>query len=378
MRFACLGLCVQGSVRVGIGLGFDLGRLGSIGRPGRIGRIGLGHVGSFGLDGCRLCCLGIVCCCFRRGFLGGIGGLSGCPVTLRPAAFAAPVFALRRGILSRLRRLGARRRCRRQRGRGRLRGGGHHADLGCRDRGCSGLELLALRRIDRGARLGGQLRQLCGKGHRCRRRCGAGDDASLMRRRLVAGLAGTALHALVDRCHVGDAHHGRAGDRFARQVQFGLGHRQRAHEGLRRHRDHSARDLLVDVDHLGDLGNLGRAVDDGRVVDIGDRRRRDHRIAAIDALEVGAADRVGRLIDLARRQREPADLGCARAAGRHRDLEVRAANEGHQRRRIHRPLTSRAGNPGPCAADVRPATIVRHGIAPGRVVHPGPAPGVDP
>ena len=192
------------------------------------------------------------------------------------------------------------------------------------------------------------------------------------------GLAGATLHALLDRRDVGDAHHRRAGDRFARQLHGGLGHRLRLHEGLRRHRDHGARDLLVGVDHMGDLSDLGRVVDDVRVVDVGDRRRGDHRVAAVDAVEVAAADRVRGLIDLARCQREPADMGCGRAAGRHRDLEVLAADERNQRRRIHRPLTPRARHPGPGAVDVGPATVVRHGIAPGRVVNPSPAPGVDP
>src|SRR6185312_7580972 len=38
----------------------------------------------------------------------------------------------------------------------------------------------------------------------------------------------------------------------------------------------------------------------------------------------------------------------------------------------------RTGHPAPGAAEVGPATVVRHGIAPGRVIYPGPAPGVHP
>ena len=190
------------------------------------------------------------------------------------------------------------------------------------------------------------------------------------------------MHTLLHRRDAGDAHHRRADHQFARQLHRGPGHRLRLHEGLRRHGDHGAAHLLVGVDHLGDIGGVvddrGIAGDIRGVVDVGDGLRRDHRIAAVDVVEVNAADRVRRLIDLARRQREPADVARWRVADRHRDLEILAADKGHQRRCVHRALTPRAGHPGPGVVDVGPAAVVRNGIAPGRVIDPGPAPGVDP
>ena len=175
----------------------------------------------------------------------------------------------------------------------------------------------------------------------------------------------------------------RCGDgHFPRHLHRGLGHRARLHEGLRRHGDHSARHLLVGID---DVGDVGRTVDDGRiggdvggVEDLRDGLRSNHRVAAVDIVKVSTADRIRRLVNLARRQRKPAHGGRDGTAGSNGNLEVLAADKRHQRRRVHRPLAPRARHPAPGAVDVGPAAVVRNRVTPGRVVDPGPAPGVDP
>ena len=78
------------------------------------------------------------------------------------------------------------------------------------------------------------------------------------------------------------------------------------HESLCRHRDHGARHSLIGID---DLAHGGRVVvndrgvidDVGGVVDVGYDGRRDHRVAAVDLVEITAAHRIRGLIDLARR-----------------------------------------------------------------------------
>ncbi len=81
----------------------------------------------------------------------------------------------------------------------------------------------------------------------------------------------------------------------------------------------------------------------------------------------------------ARGQRKPGRARRA-AAQRHTPAQAAAAaaDEGHQCRRIHRARPEAPGHPGPARADLRPAAVVRGGEAPGRVVHPGPTPGLDP
>ena len=93
--------------------------------------------------------------------------------------------------------------------------------------------------------------------------------------------------------------------------------RLRLDKRLRWHGDHGARDSLVGIQNVDDIGCVvdnSCVVHYGRVVvDIGDGGRGNHRVAAVDVVEVTAADRVGRLIDLSRRQRKPANGGghCA-------------------------------------------------------------------
>ena len=217
--------------------------------------------------------------------------------------------------------------------------------------------------------------------HRRRRRRRVRDDRQLAVRRLGQRHRRAAMHALLHRRDRGDVRDRRAERRFSRQRHGGSSHRLRLREGLRRHGDHRTAHLLVDIDRLHDVRRVvddGRVRDVRRVVDVGDGGGRDHRIAAIDVVEIAAAHRIRRLIDLARREREPADRGGHDAAHRRRDLEVPAADEGDQRRRIYRLFALRAGHPAPGAVEVGPAAVVRHGKAPGGVVDPGPAPGIDP
>ncbi len=115
---------------------------------------------------------------------------------------------------------------------------------------------------------------------------------------------------------------------------------------------------------------LLRVVDDGGDVrDVGDVRD-------IDVAHVARADAVGRYVDLARRQRHPADSGPATHGDA--DLQARPADPGDQRRRVDRAAHVGARRPAPAAADVDPATVVERRKAPGRVVDPGPAPGRHP
>src|SRR5690606_25224889 len=78
----------------------------------------------------------------------------------------------------------------------------------------------------------------------------------------------------------------------------------------------------------------------------------------------------------ARRQWIPADAGPRAYAPVHARAAV--AEEHHQRRRIHRARRHAPGHPGPARAHHRPAAVVEGREAPGRIVDPGPAPGIDP
>ena len=97
--------------------------------------------------------------------------------------------------------------------------------------------------------------------------------------------------------------------------------RLRLDKRLRWHGDHSSCDSLVGIHDIDDV----RVVVDNScvvhhgcvVVDIGDGGGRDHGVAAVDVVEVGAADLVSRLIDLAWGQRKPAHGGrCCATHGR--------------------------------------------------------------
>ena len=164
-----------------------------------------------------------------------------------------------------------------------------------------------------------------------------------------------------------------------RHIRHGL----RLHKCPRRNSDYRARDLLVDVDDFGHVGVVDhrRVIDDrsdiGIVVDVRDGGRRNHCVTAIDVVKIPPTDWIGGLIDLAWCQWKPADVGCG-AASRLGPLRTPIANKHHQSRCIHGLLALRPWNPTPCAANVGPAAVMRNREAPGRVVYPSPAPGVNP
>ena len=104
----------------------------------------------------------------------------------------------------------------------------------------------------------------------------------------------------------------------------------------------------------------------------------DHDVL-VDLSHVARAGSVGRPVGLARCQREPAQAGPRLAARADRDVPVHAAaaaaDKGDQRRSVDRLRCHAPRHPGPARADLGPAAVVKRRKAPGRVVHPGPAPG---
>ena len=103
-----------------------------------------------------------------------------------------------------------------------------------------------------------------------------------------------------------------------------------------------------------------------------------HRYVLVHVGDVARAVLIGRVKSLAGRQRKPAQAGLrGLLVDGHIpvDAACAAANKGDQRWRIHRPRGQLPGHPAPARADLRPAAIVKGRKAPGRVVHPGPAPG---
>ena len=244
---------------------------------------------------------------------------------------------------------------------------GHHPHDRRRCRG-NGFQVPACSGVQRLSRLRGQLLLLRGKPDRCGRRRGAGDDGALERaRRRLAPRGGATLHACRGRCDEGHGRDGRAGNHVARHADRRPGHRLRLHEGRGRHRDDRPRHLLVGVDDVGHVRVVVVVVDD-RVV--------DHGIAAVHVLEVAAAHGVGRAVDLARPERKPGD--AADVAAGDRELEVAASHEGDQRRGVVGARPRRARDPAPVSAKIGPASVMGHREAPGRVIHPRPAPGIDP
>jgi len=242
-----------------------------------------------------------------------------------------------------------------------------YSDGRCRSGSCR-FQFLACGVFEWPARSRRQLLLLRGKADRCRRRRGARDDRPLehARRRLVA-LGGGATHASLRRrdrrhkCHLPvDSH-------LARHLHGCPRHRLRLHEGRGRHGDDRTRDLLVCVHDVGDVRVVVVVIDDRGV---------DHRVAAIDVLEIAAACRVGRPIDVARSERKPRH--ATDVAGPDRERKVAAADERDQRRRVVRPGAHGAWYPTPATTEIRPATVMGHGETPRGVIDPGPTPRVDP
>ena len=107
-------------------------------------------------------------------------------------------------------------------------------------------------------------------------------------------------------------------------------------------------------------------------------RRAIAPVTPVQAATVAVAGVVVRRPVFARRERKPRRARAA--AQRHAPVAAacRVAHEGNQRRRVHRARAKAARHPGPARADLRPAAVVRGRKTPGRVVDPGPAPGLDP
>ena len=103
-----------------------------------------------------------------------------------------------------------------------------------------------------------------------------------------------------------------------------------------------------------------------------------HHDVLVHIGDVARAVLIGRTKSLSRRQREPAQARLRPLlANRHIPVHTAgvAADEGNQRRRVHRLWRHTPRHPAPARADLRPAAVVEGCKAPGRVVHPGPAPG---
>src|SRR4029077_11523429 len=113
--------------------------------------------------------------------------------------------------------------------------------------------------------------------------------------------------------------------------------------------------------------------------------RRDNRVdlgdidvGDIDVAYIGEVAGIGRPIDLARRQRKPADRRSSTDRDRYGHRYRRWRNEGDQRRRIDRLGGELAGDPRPAVVDTSPAPVMARRKSPGLVVHPVPAPRLDP
>ena len=252
---------------------------------------------------------------------------------------------------------------------------GRWCRLGSRDysdrrrrHGRRGLQFLARGIVERLARLRRQLLLLRRKTGVRRGRSGAHDHRPLeYAGRRLAALGGRATHAPLGRSDWRNHRHRRAHDHFLGDPYRGPRYRLRLHERGCRDGDHRARHLLVGVDDVGHVRVVVVVVDDGVV---------DHRVAAVDVLEIAAAYRIGRSIHVARTEREPGD--AADVAAGDRELEIGAAHERNQRRGVIGSGARRTRDPTPGSAEIRPASVMGHGETPGRVIHPRPAPGIDP
>ena len=96
---------------------------------------------------------------------------------------------------------------------------------------------------------------------------------------------------------------------------------------------------------------------------------------AVDAAFIVGTGAVAGHVAVARRQGEPADAGRGPLAMLR---PMVAADPAHQRRRPRHARALAAGRPAPTVAQQHPAAVVRRGIAPRRIVDPGPAPRRDP
>src|SRR5260370_15019236 len=125
---------------------------------------------------------------------------------------------------------------------------------------------------------------------------------------------------------------------------------------------------------------------------IGELRIRDlcgappvaRKLDAVDVCDIATVERtniawigaVVRPIDLARRERKPADLRPDRPGDVQPD--PRAAEKADERPCIDRRPLGPTGDPAPASADERPSPVMRRRKSPGLVINPGPAPSLNP
>ena len=98
------------------------------------------------------------------------------------------------------------------------------------------------------------------------------------------------------------------------------------------------------------------------MIDVGHLRNVHCRIAHVDAIHVSLAYVIRRHIHFPRAKREPSHV-AAEASGASTD-------EDHQSGRIHGVHRRRTGDPAPASADTHPASVVKRGITPWRVIDP--------
>ena len=196
------------------------------------------------------------------------------------------------------------------------------------------------------------------KRHRWRRRRFLGDNlpACYCRRRRSHAARSRRLCAqntLSCRSHCNPGTHRRRGDIARTHRNRYFRHRLRAHERVLRHHHHRTLDVSIGV---RDVRNVSCVIDDRRAVDVCNGDIRDGGIADVDPGHVRLADVIRRHIHFPRAKREPAHIAAPAARS--------AADENHQRRRIHRLHRHRTGHPAPSSANTHPATIVKGRVAP--------------
>jgi len=102
----------------------------------------------------------------------------------------------------------------------------------------------------------------------------------------------------------------------------------------------------------------------------------DARIADVHVTEIAAAHAIPRVERLTPPKRAPSEAAAKTKS--EVDAPSRAAKPCHQGWRVIRTHVVRSRHPSPIALVIDPAAIVEGSESPGRVVYPGPAPGIDP
>src|SRR5574337_692310 len=225
----------------------------------------------------------------------------------------------------------------------------------------TGDDLLACGEIDR------PRRRLVARDHRPSERLAAGDRT-----------CGGAFQTPAGRARIGVGPHRDLGalELGTVQPEHRRVHGARIGEHVARHRGHGARHAAVGVVAAAARRHAARTIVAVEGV--------DDRLVDVDVADVGDVD-VGevtlrrvepRHVHVARTEREPAHRTAAAEANRYR--QPGSADEGHQWRRIHRAHVDRPRHPAPAVPGVYPAAVMEGREAPGLVIHPGPAPRIDP